>query len=109
MTYLTQQDEARESLKEQNSRLNLALLYLALYVESSSRPDPSAFLQEQMRLWHQGSRMWLHTLLESERNYGFDEVGPEFQRDHLPSTPEQTGQKQAAPACILPNPLPETE
>lgn len=97
MTYFTQQTG------ESETRLNLALLCLALCSESISRPDPAAFLQEQMIMWNEGSRMWLHTLLESEGNDGFLEASPQFQDAHLSSTPEQTVQKQAVPACLPPN------
>jgi hypothetical protein len=91
-------------VEEQATRLNLALLRLALYVESTSRPDPAAFLQEQMTLWNQGSYMWLHELLESERNSGFDQVTPESPLAPRLSTPEEIGQTQAVPACILTSP-----
>jgi hypothetical protein len=83
--------------REEIMRLNLALLSLALGVESISRPDPESFLQEQMRLWHQGSEMWLHELLESEGTVESHEVGLEFLPAPLPLVPEQTHQKLVVP------------
>jgi len=94
---------------EQETRVNLALLLLALYVEAISRTDPATFLQEQMTLWRQGSYMWLHELFESDQTYGFDQVAPECQNAHQIATPEQIVQIQAVLSCILTNPLPEIE
>jgi hypothetical protein len=89
-------------------RLNLVLLSLALCAESISRPDPETFLQEQMRLWNQGSEMWLHELLESEGNVGFYEDAPEFLAVPLPLIPAQTHQKRVVRAEALPISLQET-
>ncbi len=90
-------------------RLNVVLLCLALGVESIFRPDPETFLQEQMRLWHQGSDMWLHTLLESEKTVESYEAPPGFQDAPLLLVPEQTRHGQVVPAEVLPTSQQETE